>query len=152
MLAGIDGVGDIALTTNGALLAGKAWVLPAAGLRRVTVSLDSLDDAVFMALNDAAFPVAGVLDAIAAAAGAGLPVKVTPSCAREPHTAQARDVTSGYPAPHQQPCTSTDPVTPAWQAAAMCRGSAGADTHQKLRGKTGQQMAGAEPQPAGWQW
>src|SRR5205814_5408260 len=46
-------------------------------LRRVTVSLDSLDDAVFMALNDAGFPVARVLDAIAAAAGAGLaPVKV----------------------------------------------------------------------------
>ncbi len=76
MLAGIDGVGDIALTTNGALLAGKARLLAAAGLRRVTVSLDSLDDAVFMALNDAPFPVAGVLDAIAAAAGAGLPVKV----------------------------------------------------------------------------
>jgi cyclic pyranopterin phosphate synthase len=64
MLGGIDGVGDIALTTNGALLARKARLLAAAGLRRVTVSLDSLDDAVFMALNDAAFPVAGVLDAI----------------------------------------------------------------------------------------
>jgi len=76
MLAGIDGVEDIALTTKGALLAGKARLLADAGLRRVTVSLDSLDDAVFMALNDAAFPVAGVLDAIAAAAGAGLPVKV----------------------------------------------------------------------------
>src|SRR5437667_2842692 len=76
MLAGIDGVEDIALTTDGALLAGKARLLADAGLRRVTVSLDSLDDAVFMALNDAAFPVAGVLDAIAAAAGAGLPVKV----------------------------------------------------------------------------
>jgi GTP 3',8-cyclase len=77
MLAGIDGVQDIALTTNGALLAGKARALAAAGLRRVTVSLDSLDDSVFMALNDAGFPVARVLDAIAAAAGAGLaPVKV----------------------------------------------------------------------------
>src|SRR5205809_7497126 len=77
MLAGIDGVADIALTTNGALLAGKATVLAAAGLRRVTVSLDSLDDAVFMALNDARFPVARVLAAIAAAAAAGLaPVKV----------------------------------------------------------------------------
>ena len=41
MLAGIDGVGDIALTTNGAGLAGKSWLLAAAGLRRVTVSLDS---------------------------------------------------------------------------------------------------------------
>ena len=77
MLAGISGIQDVALTTNGALLAGKVRALTAAGLRRVTVSLDSLDDAVFMALNDAHFPVAKVLDAIAAAAGAGLaPVKV----------------------------------------------------------------------------
>src|SRR6266487_1536457 len=77
MLAGIGGIGDIALTTNGALLAGNAEALAAAGLRRVTVSLDSLDDAVFMALNDAGFPVARVLEAIAAAAAAGLaPVKV----------------------------------------------------------------------------
>src|SRR6266567_9583927 len=77
MLAGIGGIGDIALTTNGALLAGKARALAAAGLRRVTVSLDSLDDAAFMALNDVGFPVARVLEAIAAAADAGLaPVKV----------------------------------------------------------------------------
>jgi len=77
MLAGIGGIQDIALTTNGALLAGKARALAAAGLRRVTVSLDSLDDMVFMALNDAGFPAARVLEAIAAAAGAGLaPVKV----------------------------------------------------------------------------
>ena len=52
MLAGIDGIDDIALTTNGALLAGKAQALAAAGLRRVTVGLDSLDDAGFMALNE----------------------------------------------------------------------------------------------------
>ncbi len=77
MLARVGGIQDIALTTNGALLAGKAQALAAAGLRRVTVSLDSLDDAVFMALNDAGFPVARVLEAIAAAASAGLaPVKV----------------------------------------------------------------------------
>ena len=77
MLATTGGVADIALTTNGALLARKAQALAAAGLRRVTVSLDSLDDAVFMALNDAGFPVARVLEAIAAAAAAGLaPVKV----------------------------------------------------------------------------
>src|SRR6266702_684691 len=77
MLAGIGGIQDIALTTNGALLAGKARALAAAGLRRVTVSLDSLDDTAFMALNDAGFPVARVLDAITAAADAGLaPVKV----------------------------------------------------------------------------
>jgi GTP 3',8-cyclase len=77
MLAGIDGIKDIALTTNGALLGRNAAALATAGLRRVTVSLDSLDDAVFMELNDAQFPVAKVLDAIGAAAGAGLaPVKV----------------------------------------------------------------------------
>jgi cyclic pyranopterin phosphate synthase len=77
MLAAVEGIHDIALTTNGALLAAKAKALAAAGLRRVTVSLDSLDDTVFMALNDAGFPVARVLEAIAAAADAGLvPVKV----------------------------------------------------------------------------
>ena len=48
MLAGIDGIRDIALTTNGALLPGKAAALAAAGLRRVTVSLNSLDDVVFV--------------------------------------------------------------------------------------------------------
>jgi len=76
MLAAVNGVQDIAMTTNGTLLAGKAPALAAAGLRRVTVSLDSLDNAVFMALNDARVPVERVLEAIAAAAGAGLPVKV----------------------------------------------------------------------------
>src|SRR5258708_34800969 len=77
MLAGLGGIQDIALTTNGALLAGKARALAAAGLRRGTVSLDSLDDSVFIALNDAEFPAGRVLDAITAAAGAGLaPVKV----------------------------------------------------------------------------
>jgi GTP 3',8-cyclase len=76
MLAAVKGVQDIAMTTNGTLLAGKAPALAAAGLRRVTVSLDSLDNAVFMALNDARVPVERVLEAIAAAAGAGLPVKV----------------------------------------------------------------------------
>jgi cyclic pyranopterin phosphate synthase len=72
MLAAIGGIDDIALTTNGALLAGKARTLADAGLRRVTVSLDSLDDTVFRALNDAGFPAARVLDGIAAAARASL--------------------------------------------------------------------------------
>ena len=76
MLAGIDGIDDIAMTTNGSLLPRKARALADAGLRRVTVSLDSLDDAVFGAVNDVDFPVARVLEGIAAAAGAGLPVKV----------------------------------------------------------------------------
>jgi len=76
MLAGIDGIDDIAMTTNGSLLPRKARVLADAGLRRVTVSLDSLDDAVFGAVNDVDFPVERVLDGIAAAAEAGMPVKV----------------------------------------------------------------------------
>ncbi len=77
MLRAIDGIEDIALTTNGSLLPRHAERLAAAGLDRVTVSLDSLDDDVFMRMNDAAYPVAGVLAGIEAAAAAGLaPVKV----------------------------------------------------------------------------
>jgi cyclic pyranopterin phosphate synthase len=68
---------DLALTTNGSLLAERADDLARAGLRRVTVSLDSLDDAVFRRMNDAGFPVARVLAGIAAAERAGLaPLKV----------------------------------------------------------------------------
>ncbi|HXD54467.1 MAG TPA: GTP 3',8-cyclase MoaA, partial [Solirubrobacteraceae bacterium] len=77
MLAGIEGVEDIALTTNGSLLARHASALADAGLSRVTVSLDALDDETFAAMNDVGYPVARVLDAIDAAAAAGLaPVKV----------------------------------------------------------------------------
>jgi cyclic pyranopterin phosphate synthase len=67
---------ELTLTTNGSLLAAKAQSLADAGLDRVTVSLDSLDDAVFRAMNDVDVPVARVLEGIAAAADAGLPVKV----------------------------------------------------------------------------
>ncbi len=67
---------ELALTTNGAVLAEKAETLAAAGLSRVTVSLDSLDDAAFKAMNDVDFPVHRVLAGIDAAAAAGLPVKV----------------------------------------------------------------------------
>jgi len=68
---------DLTLTTNGSLLAGKARALKEAGLRRITVSLDSLDDAVFRRMNDVDFPVANVLAGIDAADVAGLrPVKV----------------------------------------------------------------------------
>ena len=68
---------DLTLTTNGSLLQQKAQDLKDAGLKRITVSLDSLDDAVFRAMNDVDFPVAKVLDGIEAAAGVGLlPVKV----------------------------------------------------------------------------
>jgi GTP 3',8-cyclase len=67
---------ELALTTNGALLPQKAEALVRAGLDRVTVSLDSVDDAAFRALNDVDFPVARVLAGIDAAAAAGLRVKV----------------------------------------------------------------------------
>jgi cyclic pyranopterin phosphate synthase len=67
---------DLTLTTNGSLLARKAQILADAGLQRVTVSLDSLDDEVFRAMNDVDFPVERVLEGIEAAAAAGLPVKV----------------------------------------------------------------------------
>jgi cyclic pyranopterin phosphate synthase len=68
---------DLTLTTNGSLLAQKARSLADAGLRRVTVSLDSLDDATFRAMNDADFPVAKVLAGIEAARSAGLaPIKI----------------------------------------------------------------------------
>jgi cyclic pyranopterin phosphate synthase len=67
---------DLTLTTNAALLAQKAGALADAGLTRVTVSLDSLDDEVFRTMNDVDFPVARVLAGIDAAAEAGLPVKV----------------------------------------------------------------------------
>jgi GTP 3',8-cyclase len=67
---------DLTLTTNGAILADKARALADAGLRRVTVSLDSLDEATFRTINDAGFAVSTVLDGIEAARAAGLPVKV----------------------------------------------------------------------------
>ncbi len=68
---------DITLTTNGSLLERKAASLKAAGLQRVTVSLDGLDDAIFRAMNDVDFPVADVLRGIDAAQAAGLgPIKV----------------------------------------------------------------------------
>jgi cyclic pyranopterin phosphate synthase len=78
MLGSIDGLKDLALTTNGSLLTPeRARALRAAGLRRITISLDSLDDAVFRSMNDVNFPVTRVLDAIDAAAAAGLaPLKI----------------------------------------------------------------------------
>ena len=76
MLAALPGI-DLTLTTNGSLLQKKARSLRDAGLKRITVSLDSLDDAVFMRMNDVDFPVARVLDGIEAAAAAGLaPIKI----------------------------------------------------------------------------
>jgi cyclic pyranopterin phosphate synthase len=77
MLRSIDGVRDLTLTTNASLLVRKARSLAAAGLDRVTVSLDALDDPTFQRMNDVGFPVAAVLEGIEAAAEAGLgPIKV----------------------------------------------------------------------------
>ena len=68
---------DLTLTTNGSLLAKKARALKDAGLKRITVSLDSLDDRVFQSMNDADYPVTKVLEGIDAAAAAGLsPIKI----------------------------------------------------------------------------
>src|SRR5205823_2047121 len=77
MLAGIEGLKDLTLTTNGSLLPRKAQALKDAGLRRVTVSLDSLDDATFKAMNDVGFGVDRVLQGIEVAERVGLrPIKV----------------------------------------------------------------------------
>jgi len=76
-LAAIPGVEDIALTSNGSFPLERVHSLKAAGLKRMTVSLDALDDPTFKAMNDVDFPVAQVLDWIEASAEAGLaPVKV----------------------------------------------------------------------------
>ncbi len=76
-LASLEGLKDLTLTTNGSLLARLARGLKDAGLQRITVSLDSLDDTVFKAMNDVDFPVAQVLEGIAAADQVGLgPIKV----------------------------------------------------------------------------
>jgi cyclic pyranopterin phosphate synthase len=77
-LAVVPGIEDISLTTNGSLLDhDRAQALAGAGLRRVTVSLDALDDTVFHRVNDVGFPVARVLAAIEHAVRAGLaPVKI----------------------------------------------------------------------------
>ncbi len=77
MLAELEGVEDITLTTNGSLLARHAAALAAAGLDRISVSLDSLDPATFARMNDVGFAVADVLAGIDAASAAGLaPLKV----------------------------------------------------------------------------
>ncbi|MCH8899926.1 MAG: GTP 3',8-cyclase MoaA [Acidobacteria bacterium] len=96
-LSVIDGINDLALTTNGSLLAKKAPALAAAGLDRVTVSLDSLDDTVFRIMSDVDFPVARVLEAIDAAAAAGLtPVKVNAVVQRDINGDQVVDMAKAF--------------------------------------------------------
>jgi len=99
MLADVSGIDDLALTTNGTLLRRNAAALRAAGLTRVTVSLDALDDATHRAVSDTDVPVDVVLDGVAAAAEAGFPaIKVNTVLKRgvnddqiEPLAAWARD-------------------------------------------------------------
>ena len=98
MLARIRGLEDLTLTTNGSLLTReKARTLRDAGLRRITISLDSLDDAVFRAMNDVDFPVARVLDAIDAAAEAELfPIKIDMVVKRGTNDASVVDMASRF--------------------------------------------------------
>lgn len=77
MLSVIEGIDDVTMTTNASLLARKAQALADAGLDRVTVSLDAMDDPTFQAMNDVGFPVKTVLEAIDVAAAVGLgPIKI----------------------------------------------------------------------------
>lgn len=76
MINEVDGIDDVALTTNGSLLKRQAADLKAAGLKRINVSLDTLDDDVFHKLNSRAYGVKRVLEGIEAAAAAGLKVKI----------------------------------------------------------------------------
>lgn len=77
MLAAVDGIEDLTMTTNASLLERKADKLVEAGLGRVTVSLDALDDETFQTMNDVGFPVTTVLEAIEVASDAGLgPIKI----------------------------------------------------------------------------
>lgn len=93
-LAAIEGLDDIALTTNGSLLTReKAQALKSAGLSRITISLDSLDDAVFRAMNDVDFPVDRVLAAVDHAFEAGLtPLKIDVMVKRDMNFAGVVDV------------------------------------------------------------
>ncbi|MDQ3974384.1 MAG: GTP 3',8-cyclase MoaA [Actinomycetota bacterium] len=77
MLARTGGIDDLAMTTNGSLLASRAATLRAAGLGRLTVSLDAVDDAAFRAMSDVEIPLSAVLEGIAAAREAGFaPIKL----------------------------------------------------------------------------
>ena len=94
MLARIRGLDDLTLTTNGSLLTReKARALRDAGLRRITISLDSLDDTVFRKMNDVDFPVARVLEAIEAAEEAELfPIKIDMVVKRGTNDASVADM------------------------------------------------------------
>src|ERR1700730_17971445 len=93
MVAAVDGVDDVAMTTNGATLAGKAQALKNAGLTRITVSLDSLDEHIFEAMNGVGAPLARVLEGIDAARAAGLvPIKLNAVVKRDVNDAGILDL------------------------------------------------------------
>ena len=94
MLAEVGGTGfeDVAMTTNGVLLPKFADALAAAGLRRVTVSLDALDDETFRAMADTPLPLSAVMEGIAAAQQAGLGVKVNTVLQRGVNDHQVEDL------------------------------------------------------------
>ena len=117
---------ELTLTTNASLLAAKADALAAAGLDRVTVSLDSLDDETFRAMNDVDFPVQRVLDGIDAAAAAGLPVKVNAVVKRGAE--RARDPRPGALLPRDAATRSASSST--WTSA---RRTAGGSTTSSRR-------------------
>jgi len=97
MLRDVPGVDDLTLTTNGSLLKRKARALKEAGLKRITVSLDSLRHDVFKAMNDVDFPVSGVLEGIEAAAEAGLsPIKINMVVQRGVNDADILDMASYF--------------------------------------------------------
>jgi cyclic pyranopterin phosphate synthase len=97
MLAAIPGLKDLTLTTNGSRLVQMAKPLKDAGLTRLTVSLDSMDDAVFRRMNDVEFPVAKVLAGIEAAQKAGLvPIKVNTVVRRGVNEAGIADIAAHF--------------------------------------------------------
>jgi len=99
MLSAVDGIEDLAMTTNASRLATMAPELRAAGLGRVTVSLDSLDDARFRKMSGAEFSVDVVLDGIEAARRAGLPVKINVVVKRGVNEADALAIARRYRGP-----------------------------------------------------
>jgi cyclic pyranopterin phosphate synthase len=99
-LAAIDGLHDLTLTTNGSLLAEKAPALRQAGLRRLTVSLDSIHETTFAAMNDMGFPLDRVLAGIDAALAAGFsPIKINMVVKRGVNEAEVVDMARRFAGP-----------------------------------------------------
>ena len=101
MLAGIEGIKDLTLTTNGSALAALAKPLRDAGLRRLTVSVDALDEAIFRSMNDVDFPLARVLEGIDAALNAGFgPIKINMVVKRGVNEHQIVPMVKRFSGPH----------------------------------------------------